>query len=112
MAESTGLAPDPKKKPFSKLDGILELTEKMATRPAADYATLTEEEKRNNSVEWLTSMWQGQLNGILGDQMGAGGIISTLTFIARLKEEGHHGPYMIVTSLGDGSIINWMKAIK
>uniref|UniRef100_A0A8R7V2P0 SNF2 N-terminal domain-containing protein n=2 Tax=Triticum urartu TaxID=4572 RepID=A0A8R7V2P0_TRIUA len=57
-------------------------------------------------------MWQRRLNGILGDQMGSGGIISTLAFIARLKEEGHHGPYMIVTSLCGGGIMDWMKGIK
>jgi SNF2 family DNA or RNA helicase len=55
-------------------------------------------------------MWQGRVNAVLGDQMGAGEIIATLVFIARLKEDGHHGPYMIVTSLP--GIIEWFREIE
>ncbi|KAM3196701.1 hypothetical protein ACQJBY_072414 [Aegilops geniculata] len=96
---------------FNKLDRILAMTEKVPTkRSIEDYATLTEEEKQDKGLEWLTSMWQGRVNAVLGDQMGSRGIITTLAFIARLKEDGHHGPYMIVTSLS--CIGEWSECIK
>ncbi|XP_037425014.1 ATP-dependent DNA helicase DDM1-like [Triticum dicoccoides] len=96
---------------FDKLDRILAMTEKVPTkRSIVDYATLTEEEKQDRGLGWLTSMWQGRVNAVLGDQMGDGEIITTLKFIARLKEDGHHGPYMIVTSLS--CIGEWSECIK
>ncbi|XBJ19985.1 hypothetical protein VPH35_010881 [Triticum aestivum] len=112
MAEPAALASDPKRL-FRKLDGILALTEQIPTRSTADYATLTKEEIWDECLEWLTSMWPHRLNVILGDQMGAGGVIPTLVFLDRLKESGQHGTYLIVSSLDkDNGIGDWLRQIR
>ncbi|CAM0944048.1 unnamed protein product [Alopecurus aequalis] len=141
MAESERLAFDPKHE-FSKLDEILTQTqlysefllEKLPTKCTADEAVLTEEEKWEKEqaklfpsmtggqlkpylikgVKWLISLWQNGLNGILEDEMGYGAVIQTLGFLAHLKENGMHGPYMIVSSQhveGDG-IPDWLSGIR
>ncbi|KAF6997313.1 hypothetical protein CFC21_013547 [Triticum aestivum] len=112
MAESAALASDPKRL-FRKLDGILALTDQIPTRSTADYATMTEEEIWDECLEWLTSMWPHRLNVILGDQMGAGGVIPTLVFLDRPKQSGQHGPYLIVSSLDkDNGIGDWLRQIR
>ncbi|KNA17058.1 hypothetical protein SOVF_083550 [Spinacia oleracea] len=60
-------------------------------------------------VKWMISLWQNGLNGILADQMGLGKTIQTIGFLAHLKGEGLHGPYMVIAPLS--TLSNWMNEI-
>ncbi|PIN06882.1 DNA repair protein, SNF2 family [Handroanthus impetiginosus] len=61
-------------------------------------------------VKWMISLWQNGLNGILADQMGLGKTIQTIAFLAHLKGNGLHGPYLIIAPLS--TLSNWMSEIK
>jgi ATP-dependent DNA helicase len=96
---------------------------------AADDGTLTEEEKweqeqanlvplltggklksyQIKGVKWLISLWQNGLNGILADQMGLGKTIQTIAFLAHLKGNGMHGPYMVIAPLS--TLSNWLNEL-
>ncbi|KAM0871534.1 hypothetical protein ACQ4PT_039338 [Festuca glaucescens] len=104
------------------------LTRKREDR-AADDGTLTEEEKweqeqanlvplltggklksyQIKGVKWLISLWQNGLNGILADQMGLGKTIQTIAFLAHLKGNGLHGPYMVIAPLS--TLSNWLNEL-
>ncbi|KAG9440969.1 hypothetical protein H6P81_021134 [Aristolochia fimbriata] len=56
-------------------------------------------------VKWLISLWQNGLNGILADQMGLGKTVQTIGFLAHLKGNGLHGPYLVVAPLS--TLSNW-----
>lgn len=58
-------------------------------------------------VKWLISLWQNGLNGILADQMGLGKTIQTIGFLAHLKGNGLHGPYLVVAPLS--TLSNWVN---
>jgi len=62
-------------------------------------------------VNWLISLFELGINGILADQMGLGKTIQTIAFLAFLREKKKmHGPHLIVgpnTTVG-----NWYKEIK
>ena len=60
-------------------------------------------------VKWLISLWQNGLNGILADQMGLGKTIQTIGFLAHLKGNGMHGPYLIIAPLS--TLSNWVNEI-
>ncbi|KAF7047585.1 hypothetical protein CFC21_056494 [Triticum aestivum] len=96
---------------------------------SADDDTLTEEEKwereqanlvplltggklksyQIKGVKWLISLWQNGLNGILADQMGLGKTIQTIAFLAHLKGNGLHGPYMVIAPLS--TLSNWLNEL-
>uniref|UniRef100_A0ACD5X3N5 Uncharacterized protein n=1 Tax=Avena sativa TaxID=4498 RepID=A0ACD5X3N5_AVESA len=96
---------------------------------SADDGTLTEEEKwereqanlvplltggklksyQIKGVKWLISLWQNGLNGILADQMGLGKTIQTIGFLAHLKGNGLHGPYMVIAPLS--TLSNWLNEL-
>ncbi|XP_011097113.1 ATP-dependent DNA helicase DDM1 [Sesamum indicum] len=61
-------------------------------------------------VKWMISLWQNGLNGILADQMGLGKTIQTIAFLAHLKGNGMHGPFMIIAPLS--TLSNWMNEIQ
>ncbi|PIA55710.1 hypothetical protein AQUCO_00700192v1 [Aquilegia coerulea] len=60
-------------------------------------------------VKWLISLWQNGLNGILADQMGLGKTIQTIGFLAHLKGNGLHGPYLVIAPLS--TLSNWVNEI-
>lgn len=60
-------------------------------------------------VKWMISLWQNGLNGILADQMGLGKTIQTIAFLAHLKGNGLHGPYLIIAPLS--TLSNWVNEI-
>jgi ATP-dependent DNA helicase len=139
MAESGKPAFDPNKE-FSMLDEILTQTqryselllEELPTESTGDEASLTEEEKwvkeqdrlipsltdgvlkpyLIKGVKWLIFLWKNGLNGILEDQTGFGAVFQTLGFLAHLKDNGVHGPYMIVASQYGNSIPRWSSLIR
>ncbi|KAK1619993.1 hypothetical protein QYE76_025510 [Lolium multiflorum] len=120
---------------FSMLDKILTQTqryselllEEVPTKSTADEAALTEEEKWKKEqdrlipsmigirvnpyfikgVKWLKLLWQNGLNGIIEDPVEFRAVHQTLLFLAHLKENGLHGPYMIVTSENKTDIPYW-----
>jgi ATP-dependent DNA helicase len=57
-------------------------------------------------MEWLISMYDNGLNGILADEMGCGKTLQTLAFLAYLREMGTTGPFLIVAPLS--TISNWI----
>ncbi|XP_047082550.1 ATP-dependent DNA helicase DDM1-like [Lolium rigidum] len=139
MPESERHASDPHQE-FSMLDEIVTQTQRysellhdeLPTKSTADEAALTEEEKwereqtrlvplmtgvklkpyQIKGIKWLISMWQNGLNAILEDPMEFGAVIQTLGFLAHLKGNGLHGPYMIVLSQDGDAIPNWLKGIR
>ncbi|KAF7044138.1 hypothetical protein CFC21_053404 [Triticum aestivum] len=60
-------------------------------------------------VKWLMSLWCNGLNGILADQMSLGNTIQTIGFLAHLKGNGLHGPYMIIAPVL--TLSNWVDEI-
>ncbi|KAM3294446.1 hypothetical protein ACQJBY_037373 [Aegilops geniculata] len=60
-------------------------------------------------VKWLISLWFHGLNGILADQMSLGKTIQTIGFLAHLKGNGLHGPYMIIAPVL--TLSNWVDEI-
>ncbi|KAF3320508.1 ATP-dependent DNA helicase DDM1 [Carex littledalei] len=60
-------------------------------------------------VKWMISLWHNGLNGILADQMGLGKTVQTIGFLAHLKGEGLHGPYMVIAPLS--TLSNWINEV-
>ncbi|KAM3310845.1 hypothetical protein ACQJBY_031494 [Aegilops geniculata] len=60
-------------------------------------------------VKWLMSLWCNGLNGILADQMSLGKTFQTIGFLAHLKGNGLHGPYMIIGPVL--TLSNWVDEI-
>lgn len=139
MAESERVASGPNQV-FSMLDKFVRetqiysefLLEELLKISTVDECALTEEEKWEKEqarlfpsitdgqlkpylikgVKWLIWLWQNGLNGILEDQLGFGAVIQTLGFLAHLKENGLHGPYMIVSSQDGDAIPDWLSGIR
>ncbi|KAL7131882.1 hypothetical protein ABFS83_12G034800 [Erythranthe nasuta] len=61
-------------------------------------------------IKWMISLWQNGLNGILADQMGLGKTVQTIGFLAHLKGNGLHGPYLVIAPLS--TLSNWMSEIE
>ncbi|PRD20938.1 UNVERIFIED_CONTAM: Helicase SRCAP [Trichonephila clavipes] len=62
-------------------------------------------------LDWLNTMYEKKLNGILADEVGLGKTIQTIAFLAHLAyEKGIWGPHLIVvpTSL----MLNWEMEFK
>lgn len=57
-------------------------------------------------MEWMVSLWENGLNGILGDEMGLGKTIQCIALIAHLMSKGVAGPYLVVAPLS--TIQNWV----
>jgi ATP-dependent DNA helicase len=60
-------------------------------------------------VKWLISHWQIGVNGILADEMRLGKTIQSIAFLAHLKGNGLHGPYMIIAPAA--TLTNWVDEI-
>ncbi|KAM0842760.1 hypothetical protein ACQ4PT_058157 [Festuca glaucescens] len=60
-------------------------------------------------VKWLILHWHNGLNGILADEMRLGKTIQSIAFLAHLKGNGLHGPYMIIASAA--TLTNWVDEI-
>lgn len=61
-------------------------------------------------VQWMISLFQNGLNGILADQMGLGKTVQTIAFLAHLRSNNMHGPYLIVGPLS--TLSNWVNEFK
>ena len=61
-------------------------------------------------MEWLISLYDNGLNGILGDEMGLGKTLQTIAFLAHLREMGTAGPFLIVAPLS--TLANWVTEIE
>ncbi|KAI8905848.1 SNF2 family N-terminal domain-containing protein, partial [Gorgonomyces haynaldii] len=61
-------------------------------------------------MEWMISLYDNGLNGILGDEMGLGKTLQTIAFLAHLREMGTMGPFLIVAPLS--TISNWVNEIE
>jgi ATP-dependent DNA helicase len=60
-------------------------------------------------VKWLRFLWQNGLNGILADEMGLDKKSQSIAFLAHLKGNGLHGPYMIIAPAS--TLTNWVDEI-
>ncbi|EEB06822.1 ISWI chromatin-remodeling complex ATPase ISW2 [Schizosaccharomyces japonicus yFS275] len=58
-------------------------------------------------VNWLNLMYQEKLSGILADEMGLGKTCQVIAFLALLKEQGIHGPHLIVVPAS--TVDNWLR---
>eukprot|EP01041_Mallomonas_annulata_P001914 gene1914-3715_t len=59
-------------------------------------------------LQWLVSLYNNNLNGILADDMGLGKTIQTIALLAYLMEFKHNnGPYLIVVPLS--TLSNWVN---
>lgn len=59
-------------------------------------------------VEWMVSLFNNNLNGILADDMGLGKTIQTIALIAYLMEvKKVNGPYLIIVPLSYVSYLNF-----
>ena len=62
-------------------------------------------------VNWLISLYELGINGILADQMGLGKTIQTIGFLAFLREKKKvHGPHLIVGP--NTTVSNWYREIR
>jgi ATP-dependent DNA helicase len=58
-------------------------------------------------VQWLISLYQNGLNGILADQMGLGKTIQTIAFLCHIRSKGIVGPFMVLGPLS--TLSNWVS---
>lgn len=59
-------------------------------------------------LQWLVSLYNNSLNGILADDMGLGKTIQTIALLSYLMEVKHNnGPFMIVVPLS--TLSNWVN---
>ncbi|KAJ3630032.1 hypothetical protein Zmor_028492, partial [Zophobas morio] len=56
-------------------------------------------------LEWLISLYENGLNGVLGDEMGLGKTLQCISFLAHLIEKGVHGPFLICAPTS--TVGNW-----
>ena len=61
-------------------------------------------------VQWMVSLYQNGLNGILADQMGLGKTVQTIGFMAHGWSHGVYGPYLVVAPLS--TLSNWVSEVK
>lgn len=57
-------------------------------------------------VQWLISLYQNGLNGILADQMGLGKTVQTIAFLCHMRGKGILGPFLILGPLS--TLPNWV----
>lgn len=62
---------------------------------------------QKNGVEWLSTLDSNGFSGILADEMGLGKTLQTITFLAKLIEDGSKGPFLIICPLS--VVKNWIK---
>lgn len=60
-------------------------------------------------VQWLISLYENGLNGILADDMGLGKTLESVAFLAFLMEQGIQGPFLIVVPLS--TLSNWLSEV-
>jgi len=58
-------------------------------------------------VQWLISLYQNGVNGILADQMGLGKTIQTIAFLCHMRSKGVFGPFLILGPLS--TLPNWVS---
>jgi ATP-dependent DNA helicase len=58
-------------------------------------------------VNWMISLYQNGLNGILADQMGLGKTVQTIGFLSHLRSKGVLGPYLVIGPLS--TLSNWVS---
>ena len=58
-------------------------------------------------VQWLISLYQNGVNGILADQMGLGKTIQTIAFLCHMRAKGVFGPFLILGPLS--TLPNWVS---
>lgn len=58
-------------------------------------------------VSWLLFNWYQQRNCILADEMGLGKTIQSITFMQKIHDCGHRGPYLVVVPLS--TVGNWIR---
>lgn len=58
-------------------------------------------------VQWLISLYQNGLNGILADQMGLGKTVQTIAFLCHIRSKGVIGPFMVLGPLS--TLPNWVS---
>jgi ATP-dependent DNA helicase len=56
-------------------------------------------------VQWLISLYEQGLNGILADDMGLGKTLQLLTLLLHLRREGVAGPFLVVAPLS--TLAHW-----
>ncbi|KAL0979793.1 hypothetical protein UPYG_G00189740 [Umbra pygmaea] len=61
-------------------------------------------------LEWLVLLHQHNLSGILADEMGLGKTIQAIAFLARLYQDGIHGPHLI--TVPSSTLDNWVRELK
>ena len=65
-------------------------------------------EYQMSGLQWLISLYNNNLNGILADDMGLGKTIQTIALISYLMEFKHNnGPYLIIVPLS--TLSNWVN---
>ncbi|TIA90806.1 hypothetical protein E3P99_01358 [Wallemia hederae] len=62
---------------------------------------------QKNGVDWLSTLDSNGFSGILADEMGLGKTLQTITFLAKLIEDGSKGPFLIICPLS--VVKNWIK---
>ncbi|KAJ8287081.1 hypothetical protein GJAV_G00047440 [Gymnothorax javanicus] len=60
-------------------------------------------------LNWLTMLYENDLNGILADEMGLGKTIQAIAFLASLYEGGVCGPHLIVVPAS--TLDNWVREL-
>ena len=50
-------------------------------------------------VDWLISLFENGLNGVIADEMGLGKTLQTIVFLAHLHAHGIAGPFLVVAPL-------------
>lgn len=81
-----------------------------ATRQPSLITGATMREHQLIGLEWLVSLYENGLSGILGDEMGLGKTLQCISFLAHLWEVGTQGPFLIVTPLS--TLPNWMSELE
>jgi ATP-dependent DNA helicase len=61
-------------------------------------------------VQWMISLYQNGLNGILADQMGLGKTVQTIGLLSNLRANRVNGPHLIVGPLS--TLSNWVSEVK
>mmetsp|Transcript_17399 Transcript_17399/g.33955 ORF Transcript_17399/g.33955 Transcript_17399/m.33955 type:complete len:807 (+) Transcript_17399:89-2509(+) len=65
---------------------------------------------QRKGVDWLISLNQNGLNGILADDMGLGKTIQVVTFLAYLFSQDVKGPFLVAAPLS--TVHNWVNEIQ
>lgn len=66
---------------------------------------------QREALTWMYYIAQQSISGILADEMGLGKTISTIAFIARLREtDAYYGPFLIAAPLS--TLSNWIAEFR